>query len=280
MKKRLAFAVTLASILSTVAVFPAYAATTPTVTGMSQQNANVSYTRSVTFTGTGLTGLSALYLGSTKLANLSVASDVSATATVDTAPNFQPGTYTLYDVASGSTTKVNTGLSLTYNVSTNQDKEMQYLGLNLDKKGTSTYPYYTNEDCANFASQVIHARGLSTTTSWSSGTTNWTSSTHLRSYLLGRGSVTEYSDSQANRAKVRIGDIVQFDWDRSGDRDHTGIVTRVTTSASGVITVYYSAHTDPNDDPSHNLSIEATEATHQKVLGLSSLGKAYFLVLN
>ena len=42
------------------------------------------------------------------------------------------------------------------------------------------------------------------------------------------------------------GDIVQFDWDNSGDRDHTGIVSKVEGSGDG-ISISYASHTEDAD---------------------------------
>ena len=48
------------------------------------------------------------------------------------------------------------------------------------------------------------------------------------------------------RAKVEPGDVVQFDWDGSGDRDHTGVVTRVAT-VNGRTKVFFAGHTNDSD---------------------------------
>jgi hypothetical protein len=48
------------------------------------------------------------------------------------------------------------------------------------------------------------------------------------------------------RDRVVLGDIVQFDWDGNGDRDHTGIVTRVDRTSVGT-KVYFAGHTEDSD---------------------------------
>ncbi|WP_255455794.1 amidase domain-containing protein [Cryobacterium fucosi] len=45
---------------------------------------------------------------------------------------------------------------------------------------------------------------------------------------------------------VKGGDIVQFDWNDSGDEDHTGIVTRVEKNGHSVA-IYYAGHTSNTD---------------------------------
>jgi hypothetical protein len=74
---------------------------------------------------------------------------------------------------------------------------------------------------------------------------SWASSTALRDYLSTRTDrATPLDDSQ--RDFVKIGDIAQFDWDSSGDRDHTAIVTRVEHTNSGT-KVWVGGHTKDAD---------------------------------
>ena len=73
----------------------------------------------------------------------------------------------------------------------------------------------------------------------------WTSSTALRDYLLTQpGRATPLTDAQ--RAEVKVGDIAQFDWDGSGDRDHTATVTRVEHTEHGT-KVWVGGHTKDAD---------------------------------
>ena len=106
-------------------------------------------------------------------------------------------------------------------------------------------------DCVNFASQALIARGWEQTDEWyhsgdvyqSSAT--WRSSTAMRDWLLAHPELaTPLDDTQ--RAQVQLGDIVQFDWDRSGDRDHTGIVTRIERTGDAV-KIYFAGHTLDSD---------------------------------
>lgn len=55
---------------------------------------------------------------------------------------------------------------------------------------------------------------------------------------------TELSDAQ--RDLVKVGDIAQFDWDSSGDRDHTAVVTRVERTSAGT-KVWVGGHTKDID---------------------------------
>ena len=126
----------------------------------------------------------------------------------------------------------------------------------------SAYGRISGNDCVNFASQALTARGWAMDGQWSFDpkTTGyspaWSSSTAFADYLAAHPErATALSDSQ--RLRVKVGDVVQFDWNRSGDRDHTGIVTRVDKSPSGV-KIYYASHTISNDFKSVDESLANT----------------------
>ena len=107
-------------------------------------------------------------------------------------------------------------------------------------------------DCVNFASQAMIARGWTMDSVWSSARNGdaydssaaWRSSTALMNYIASTDKATALTDQQ--RDLVKVGDIVQFDWDNSGDRDHTGIVSKVEGSGND-ISISYAGHTEDTD---------------------------------
>ncbi|MBC7443003.1 MAG: amidase domain-containing protein [Ramlibacter sp.] len=112
---------------------------------------------------------------------------------------------------------------------------------------SATYGSIADNDCVNFTSQSLEARGWTMDADWSFNPATreyspaWASSTALSAYLAGHPErATALSDTQ--RDLVKVGDIVQFDWDASGDKDHTGIVTRVERTDAG-IRLFYAGHT-------------------------------------
>ena len=89
-------------------------------------------------------------------------------------------------------------------------------------------------DCVNFTSQTLIARGWQMTDEWKFDsslaepyTRPWISSTGFRDYLSGHPELA-VALSWKERDQVQPGDLVQFDWDNSGDRDHTAVVSGVT----------------------------------------------------
>ncbi len=142
-------------------------------------------------------------------------------------------------------------LALTYTSDPHIDAQVGYVLTYWSSYNSAVYPVITGYDCANFASQSLIARGWTMDGGWylDGGTgamsPSWSSSTALRDYLYTRTDrATELSDAQ--RDLVKVGDIAQFDWDSSGDRDHTAVVTRVERSATGT-KVWVGGHTKDAD---------------------------------
>lgn len=140
--------------------------------------------------------------------------------------------------------------------------QLDYVREHWDDTESEQFGVLGDTDCVNFASQSLLARGWATDDEWwysDSGdpwshSDAWISSTALMEYLEEHPErATALTD--AERASVKVGDLVQFDWDNSGDRDHTGIVTSVTTNADGTTTVRYAGHTDATWDRSVDTAI-------------------------
>ncbi|MGI9825402.1 amidase domain-containing protein [Agromyces sp. Marseille-Q5079] len=142
-------------------------------------------------------------------------------------------------------------LTFTYTSDPGIDAQLAYVATYWSSYNSAQYPVFSGVDCANFASQSLIARGWAMDGGWfydgSTGTmsSSWSSSTALRDYLLSQPArATALDDSQ--RAQVKVGDIAQFDWDNSGDRDHTAVVTRVEQTDAGT-KVWVGGHTKDID---------------------------------
>ncbi len=118
--------------------------------------------------------------------------------------------------------------------------QLEYVHAHWDDTESDRFGVIDENDCVNFASQSLLARGWEVDDEWwydedgdaYASSDAWISSTMLRWYLEDHPErATALTDDQ--RDQVKVGDLVQFDWDDSGDRDHTGIVTAVTTEADG-----------------------------------------------
>lgn len=133
--------------------------------------------------------------------------------------------------------------------------QLAYVEANWQSTSNTEFGFLEASDCVNFASQSLLQRGWQTDDEWwyepggdpYAHSSAWISSTAFRDYLAAHPErATALTDDQ--RDQVKVGDVVQFDWDNSGDRDHTGIVTGVTTLADGTISIAYAGHTDPTYD--------------------------------
>ena len=140
--------------------------------------------------------------------------------------------------------------------------QLSYAFEHWDDTESDTFGYLDDNDCVNFTSQSLLARGWAEDDEWwydESGDAYghadaWISSTAMRDYLEEHPErATALTDDE--RSSVKVGDVVQFDWDDSGDRDHTGIVTSVETELDGSITILYAGHTDPTWDRSVDWAI-------------------------
>ncbi|AMB59747.1 amidase domain-containing protein [Microterricola viridarii] len=127
--------------------------------------------------------------------------------------------------------------------------QLDYVQAHWDDYNTDEYGVLDDNDCVNFTSQSLIERGWQMDDEWwTEGTgedfdytSPWVSSTAFRDYLEESGRATALTDDQ--RSEVRLGDVAQFDWDNSGDRDHTAVVTRIEGSGDN-IQIFYGGHTD------------------------------------
>lgn len=136
-------------------------------------------------------------------------------------------------------------------------RQLEYVREHWDADESERYGVLGVDDCVNFTSQSLIERGWIPDDEWwysedgdaYAHSPAWRSSTLFRDYLAAHPErATPLSDAQ--RAQVKPGDIVQFDWDASGDRDHTAIVTAVIENDEGDVDVYYGGHTDATWDRS------------------------------
>ncbi|PJJ65119.1 amidase domain-containing protein [Compostimonas suwonensis] len=158
-----------------------------------------------------------------------------------------------------------TAFSFAYVVDPVVQAQLGYALAHWQDYNAGQYGAIPGNDCVNFTSQTLVARGWAMDADWWSSNTNgavqwspaWQSSTALAGYLAAHPErATALTDEQRDR--VKVGDIVQFDWDDSGDRDHTGIVTKVERTDAG-IQIYFAGHTSDTDYRSVDEAIHVLE---------------------
>jgi hypothetical protein len=108
-------------------------------------------------------------------------------------------------------------------------------------------------DCANFVSQTLIARGWQMNSQWYNhhAGADWSPAwgyvpamdDYLRTNAAQLG-LTKYSFDQ--REKIKVGDIVMFDWDDNDSLDHVQIVSAIEKSG-GTIQVKMVGHNEDTD---------------------------------
>jgi hypothetical protein len=225
---------------------PVEAAATPRVSGTSPAVASVRGGTRVTVRGDGLAAVTAVRVGE---------ADVPVESATDDAVVFTaPGSADFRDaetavVLRAASRTVATG-RLRHRAVDGVDRQLQYV-LTYWKDYNPAFQPLGSTDCVDFTSQSLLERGWEQQGAWthaeqvaSSGGA-WISSTLFRDFMTAHPELgTALTDDQRDR--VKLGDVVQFDWDRSGDRDHTGVVTRITREG-GRIRIAFAGHTTDSD---------------------------------
>lgn len=243
-----AAAATTTTTTAAAATTAAKVAPSPKPTKLSLTSGSTAGTRRITLTGTNLGTVRAISFGKMPATDIRVVNSTTITLVLGPSKFFQPGTVYVSIGQRGVAKAVTSKVAFTYQVRTAVDREMNYAFDNWNAHGTTKYVYISANDCVNFASQVLRARGWTDTANWFNHGgwdvgSAWVSSTALKNFIAARPArATALTDAQ--RASVKIGDVVQFDWDKTGDRDHTAIISKKTVDADGHVNLYYVAHTD------------------------------------
>ncbi|SDQ05500.1 IPT/TIG domain-containing protein [Curtobacterium sp. UNCCL20] len=141
--------------------------------------------------------------------------------------------------------------TLAYAALTDVDRQLQYAmahwkDYNLAEYGTMNP---IGGDCANYVSQTLIARGWKRRSDWynraagAEHSATWTYcptmdtwlTTNAAEFGLTRRSLDE-------RDKVKVGDIVFYDWNDNDSPDHTTIVSEVFTEPDGTIRIKSASH--------------------------------------
>ncbi len=131
----------------------------------------------------------------------------------------------------------------------NIGKGLAYAKEYATKPNTKIYRYFSNGDCANFASQILEAGGVEQVNKSPDKTSGWwhihninnafNPHTHSRSWTEAKtfakymGVTYSTKSNKAFSANIRKGDFIAFDKNSDGDYDHIGFVTGVATSKTG-----------------------------------------------
>ena len=223
----------------------------PVATKLSSVQGHSARSRTVTLTGSQFTNLRAVRVGGQLVANLVVLSPTSARFVLPAALDYQGKVAPVTLTAAADNITRPTTLTFTYIVRDKVDRQMAYAFQNWNSFSNARFGYLSGNDCANFASQTLLARGWKHSTEWFnhgpgrwSGT--WVSSTAMSTWLKRRPDLATRLPYR-ERDQAVVGDIVQFRWPghKKGYNawDHTGVVSKVVVLPDGRHDVYYTSHT-------------------------------------
>jgi hypothetical protein len=230
----------------------------PSVTALSVSAGSVTGATEVVLTGSDLADVTTVMFGA-NAATVTATSADELTVTTPAATNFVAGAVEV-TVAAGETASASS-VPFEYQVITPIDAQMTYVLAHWSERNIAEYGSLVDNDCVNFTSQSLIERGWTMDDAWWHTQTNgvdsysspWISSTSMKKYFDARPELaTALTDEQ--RDSVVVGDIVQFDWDNSGDRDHTGIVSRV-EGAGADRKIYFAGHSLDSDFRSVDVAI-------------------------
>ncbi|HEV7623951.1 MAG TPA: amidase domain-containing protein [Amnibacterium sp.] len=229
----------------------------PWATGLTHGGGHSAGSRMISLAGSDFTHLAQVLVDGIPATGLTVLNDSTATFFLDIAPDYQPGVVAI-SLVSDDGLIVPTRVTFTYKAVSPLDKQMAYAFAHWNDVSSARFGYITGNDCVNFTSQTLLARGWTQSSQWfDSGaaaksklpiaSATWVSSTAMSNWLHARTDLAVHLGyGQADRDQVVVGDIVQFNWDTKkypGAWQHTAVVSKVVTLPNGHHDIYYVEHT-------------------------------------
>ena len=221
----------------------------PAVTGVSPASGSLSGGTTVTIAGKNLRGASTIVFGSGEPLQLTAVSDTEATVTSPPSVDYAAVSVPL-QLLGPAGQRIDTAQNYEFAAVTPVDKQMLYAFTYWKNYNTAEWGVFTGNDCGNFVNQTLVQRGWKQSRAWYSNyattgafSLSWVRGTPMFNYLSSRPDVTHYSVDQ--RDKVKVGDVVMFDWDpqKHDGVDHTMVVSRVDKNADGTIAIKLVGHT-------------------------------------
>jgi hypothetical protein len=205
----------------------------------------------VTLTGSHFENLAGVSVGSAPATGLTVLDASHVRFVVPAAADYQAGAKAITLRADSDWVARASKVAYTYVVKTKVEKQMAYAFKNWNKTSSSRFGYISANDCANFTSQTLLARGWKPSAQWfNSGqddwSSTWVSSTAMSDWLQYRTDLATHL-LYRQRDQVVVGDVVQFHWGygkKYTGWDHTAVVSKVVVLPNGRHDIYYVAHTN------------------------------------
>jgi outer membrane lipoprotein-sorting protein len=207
----------------------------------------------VTIAGKNLADVKAVEIGG-QAATVQEATDSKVVVVVPAAANFQPATVAVSVTTAGGKSVASED-AYSYQVQTPVDKQLNYALTYWKTYNTAEWGDLNpvGGDCANFVSQTLIARGWTQTAAWynKNAAADWSPAwgyvpsmdNYFRANATSLG-LTKYSFDQ--RDKIKVGDIVMFDWNDNDSLDHVQLVSAV-QDVDGKISIEMAGHNEDSD---------------------------------
>jgi hypothetical protein len=191
-------------------------------------------------------------VGTTPATQLQVLSPVSARFLLPNAIDYQARVGVVRLTARSDGRTRSSAVTFTFVVQGRVDRQLSYAFRHWNDTSNARFGYLSGNDCADFASQTLLARGWTQSAAWydhgpGDWSPTWVSSTALSTWLRSRPDLATRL-TWAGRDQVRVGDIVQLRWTGHPKGytswDHTAVVSKVVVQADGHADLYYVAHTN------------------------------------
>jgi hypothetical protein len=211
----------------------------------------------VTITGAGLATVTAVTVAGVAATDVQ-ASDATVAFTLPHQATYTPGDADVALVGDGGATLATSKLD--YAAMTNVDRQLQYAMQYWKDYNLAGYGDMNpiGGDCANFVSQTLIARGWQQRSDWYSRnagaqhSTTWTYCPSMDPWLIANAATFGLTRRTIDeRDKVKIGDIVMWDWNHNGSPDHVTIVSEVSKDPSGKVLIKSASHNE--DGPYRDL---------------------------
>jgi plastocyanin len=211
----------------------------PAVSAVEPAELSVSGGQTVTLTGAGLSTATAVMFAGTAGTDLQVADDGSVTVVAPRSADYEDRPAEIQVMAGDAPLTASTAA---YSAQTPVDAQLQYALAHWDSYNLAEYGDFnpSGGDCVNFVSQTLIQRGWEMTTEWHNrgGGSEWTYAwIHVPTFdrwLAANASALGVTRLElADRDRLKVGDIVIFDWNRNDSADHTQIVSAIEPKDGG-----------------------------------------------
>ena len=232
---------------------PAAAPAPTAITSVSPATGSVSGANTVTLAGTSLANVKSVTIGGQAATISSTGSDKLAVV-VPQAASFQPNKVDIVALGADGKPLVTVAGGYQYQVITPVDKQLNYAMQHWNNYNTAEYGDLNpvGGDCANFVSQTLIARGWTQNDDWynhnaaASWSPSWGYVPAMDSYFSSTPSLGLHEYPLDQRDKIKVGDIVMFDWNNNNSLDHVQIVSQV-LHVNGKIVIKMVGHNTDSD---------------------------------